>query len=123
MTPAELLDEASHRGVRLFVVGSELRFRAPRGALTPELKAALVEHKSALLELLGRPAAPPRPANLTVGELERLEERAGILEFDAGLSRSEAEAEALRAFLARPEQARGAVEPLDGTVRLVKENG
>ncbi len=51
MGPTELLAELSRRGVELAVEGERLRFR-PQEAITLELRAALVEHKSVLLRLL-----------------------------------------------------------------------
>ena len=54
--------------------GELLESDAPQGALTPELLDRLRAGKAALLEVI-----------------ERFEERAVIMEFDAGLSRHEAE--------------------------------
>ena len=48
-------------GVRLWVEGEHLRFKAPQGVLTPELKAALSANKPALLEILRVPAGPASP--------------------------------------------------------------
>jgi hypothetical protein len=45
MTLSETLDELSHRGVVLEASGDRLRYRAPVGALTPELRDALVMYK------------------------------------------------------------------------------
>lgn len=61
MSLAALLDELKHRGVRLEVAGERLRVSAPRGAVTPELRRALTEHKGELLVQLqqgGVHAAP-----------------------------------------------------------------
>jgi amino acid adenylation domain-containing protein len=52
MSTAELIADLSHLGVRLWLDGDQLRFKAPQGALTPELKARLVERKGDLLEFL-----------------------------------------------------------------------
>lgn len=60
MTAEAILDQARSRGIRLSVTGGELRYRAPAGALTPELRAGLVEHKPVILALL-RPAPDPCP--------------------------------------------------------------
>lgn len=46
MTPQELLAELEQRGVKLTVAGDKLRYDAPAGALTPELKEALRQHKA-----------------------------------------------------------------------------
>ena len=52
MNAAELLAELQGRGVRLEVADNRLRYRAPKGALTQELRAEMAEHKAALLVLL-----------------------------------------------------------------------
>jgi len=56
-------------GVILEANGDRLRYRAPAGALTPELKRELVAHKAELLAMLqsetqptvAKPAPPPEP--------------------------------------------------------------
>ena len=48
----ELLTELERRGVQLAVDGDRLRFR-PQGAVTPDLRAALIEHKADVIRLLG----------------------------------------------------------------------
>lgn len=69
MTAVELLAELKKLGVLLTCDGEALRIKAPAGVLTPDLKAALAEHKAALLAQLAAgagptPAAqtPPTPA-------------------------------------------------------------
>jgi hypothetical protein len=59
MTAEALLNCLAALDVRLTAAGARLRVEAPAGALTAELRAALVEHKVALLDLLGQvgPAA------------------------------------------------------------------
>ena len=49
MNPCDLLQALRAAGVTLRIVGNTLRYRAPRGALTPELRAALAEHKPDIL--------------------------------------------------------------------------
>jgi hypothetical protein len=49
--PAELLAELTRRGVEIAVEGDRLRFR-PQDAVTPDLRAALIEHKTDLIRLL-----------------------------------------------------------------------
>jgi hypothetical protein len=51
MGPSEVLAELNRRGVEIAVDGDRLRYR-PQDAVTPELRAALAEHKVALLTLL-----------------------------------------------------------------------
>ena len=52
MTLSELLAELSERGVNLWAEGDQLRIRAPKEALTPELRNSLAESKAELLLLL-----------------------------------------------------------------------
>ena len=78
----ELLQRLHDAGVILTVDGDRLRYRAPAGALTPELRAALEELKPELVY--------------------EYHERAGILEYDARLPREEAEVLAAGAVLAPP---------------------
>jgi thioester reductase-like protein/FkbH-like protein len=52
MTIDELLDLFNARGVEIEAEGDALRVRARTGVLTPELRAALAEHKEELLSLL-----------------------------------------------------------------------
>ena len=52
MEAPEILAELTRRGVAVVVEGDRLRFR-PQRIVTPDLRAALVEHKADLLRLLG----------------------------------------------------------------------
>jgi hypothetical protein len=52
MGPTDVLAELTRRGVEVAVAGDRLRFR-PQDAVTPELRAALIEHKADLIRLLG----------------------------------------------------------------------
>jgi hypothetical protein len=67
MTDIALLTTFKLAGVELSVAGDALRFRAPAGALTPELKHALTGHKGKLLALLERGS----PVSILVDELRR----------------------------------------------------
>ena len=49
MNPATLLSDLRRRGVELTAEGDRLRYRAPRGVLSPELLADLRSHKRELL--------------------------------------------------------------------------
>jgi hypothetical protein len=51
MGAPEVLAELSRRGVEIAADGDRLRFR-PQSAVTPDLRAALIEHKADLLRLL-----------------------------------------------------------------------
>lgn len=79
MTPLDLLAGLRDLGVRLTLLpdGEHVQVDAPTGVVTEALRQALGQHKDALLTML-----------------EWYEERAGILEYEAGLSRAEAEREA-----------------------------
>ena len=55
MTAPDLLAALSAIGATVQAVEDRLRIEAPRGALTPELRAALAEQKPALLSLLREP--------------------------------------------------------------------
>jgi hypothetical protein len=57
MNPADLLTEASRRGIHLEVDGEGLRYKGPRGAMTPELREALTANKGKLRQLLTAPPA------------------------------------------------------------------
>ena len=59
MTAAELLAELRHRGVRLEAIDDRLRYAAPKGALTPDLRAAMADRKAELLACLA--GASPAP--------------------------------------------------------------
>jgi hypothetical protein len=76
MTPLVLFRTLRHLGVRLrlYPDGQHLHVSAPVGVLTEEMRAAMRQHKEALLTLV-----------------EAFEERAGMLEYDAGLAREDAE--------------------------------
>ncbi|MFG2052922.1 amino acid adenylation domain-containing protein [Micromonospora sp. NPDC048930] len=68
MTAPDLLSELHRRGVRLRLVDDRLDVRAAAGALTPQLREELREHRDALVALLRRmsdggspPEIVPRP--------------------------------------------------------------
>ena len=71
MTRCDMLKACATAGVALRIEGGAIRYTAPRGALTADLRAALVEHKPDIIF--------------------EYEERAAIREFDGGLDRAEAE--------------------------------
>lgn len=73
MSAAEIVADLARRGIRLEANGERLRYY-PRSALTPDLMDRLKANKAELL-----------------ASIERFDERAAIMEFDAGLSRREAE--------------------------------
>jgi hypothetical protein len=63
MTLFDLQSCLDRLGVKLSARGDRLHFQAPAGALTPEIKAALVLHKPALLARLEKEASPTRPSS------------------------------------------------------------
>ena len=70
----ELLEKIHNAGIILRVDGDYLRYCAPAGTMTPELRAALTEIKPDLIF--------------------EYHERAGIFEYDANMPRTEAEHQA-----------------------------
>ena len=52
MTPLQLLLSLRSREIHLWVEGDRLRYSAPTGALTPDLRTQLAEHKAEILTLL-----------------------------------------------------------------------
>lgn len=51
MNQHQLLAELFHRGVKVWADGDQLRVRAPKGALTPQLRDSLAVHKREILSL------------------------------------------------------------------------
>lgn len=58
MNLSELLAELNQRGVALWAEADTLRFSAPKGAITPDLRTLMVQHKAALLAHLAQSAQP-----------------------------------------------------------------
>jgi len=90
MTVAELVDALLAMGVAIEVDGEALRYHAPRGAMTPEVKRAMRENKAELLELLrSDEAASSMPPRVLAGHrLEKVvweTEKAVIFEDEYGL--------------------------------------
>ena len=121
MTADLTLIEAERLGVRLFAKeGGRLGYDAPAGAMTQELKDALVANKAAIMDrLLSHPlpvppAGPrPLPWRSIVGKWpiearQRWGDRANVLQ-DSGLEWYEAER---IAFEEVPERARDAPGPI-----------
>ena len=69
-------------GIRLTAENGQLAFEGPREVLTPERIEELRQHKAELL------------AALAVPDLDAFEERAAIIEYNAGLQRHDAETRA-----------------------------
>lgn len=60
MNVKSLLSLLAQSDIRINAQDNQLRINAPQGALTPELKALLVTHKKALIELLSQAQEQPR---------------------------------------------------------------
>jgi len=58
MTAEVLLEQLERNGLKVKASGDKLLV-APRGAIGPDVRALLLEHKSEILELLQKPVAPP----------------------------------------------------------------
>ena len=69
MTLTELHALLERLGVELSASGERLHYKAPAGALTPEVKAALATHKPALLARLADPPWSPRRPPAVVEEI------------------------------------------------------
>src|SRR5687768_4426386 len=71
MTTVELLTRFRSLDVKLWIEGDQLRYSAPKGVITPELRAELVASKEQILGTLrtaaaiedNLPAPPIEPAN------------------------------------------------------------
>lgn len=61
MTAGDLLKHLSEKGVTLSLDGDRVQYRAPKGALTPELRSAIAKQRDGIIALL-RDGAPPSPA-------------------------------------------------------------
>ena len=52
MTSAQLIQKLGRFGIKLWLDDGQLKFKAPKGALTPDLKAELIENKGAVIKFL-----------------------------------------------------------------------
>ena len=59
MTVYDTIAACARAGVSLALDGDRLRYRAPAGALTPDLRAGLAEHRDELRHLLALTPASP----------------------------------------------------------------
>ena len=96
MSAAALLADLRGRGVELAAAGETLRYRAPKGTMTPDLRQALADHKADLLAELECEATTAAlatiEAQLTAGTervlaLWHAGERAAAAELQAELRR------------------------------------
>jgi hypothetical protein len=99
MSVADLLTVFRARGVEVFVAEGRLRYRAPVGALTEDLRAAAAAHRAELLALLTAPIPVLSWDDLPADWRLAFEECAAIMEYDGGLPRERAEVMALKIIL------------------------
>jgi len=69
MTAAAIIAELQNRGIQLTVDGDQLQFRAPRGALTPELRGAIGKCKAEIVSLLKATAIQTKRTPPTLQDL------------------------------------------------------
>lgn len=67
----QFLAELAQQGVKLWAEDGQLRYRAPKGVLTPELRDELALHKAELVLLLHQSNANRRDADLPLVRVER----------------------------------------------------
>ncbi len=65
MTTAEYLEQLAAQGVRLRAEGDQLRYSAPRGALTPAVRDELTRRKAEVLAYLRQPVGAIPPVSRT----------------------------------------------------------
>jgi TubC N-terminal docking domain len=94
MTPLDLIIELQDRGVTLARDGDRLRWRAPKGALNPDLFARLTSQEWAILATLL--AARQKDPEFW---MFCFNERAAIMQICGGLSRERAERLAFEVLL------------------------
>jgi hypothetical protein len=102
MNALDLLLDLETRGVALTSHGGKLIVDAPTGTLTAGDRDLLYRLKPNLLAILETSLTPD---DLPPDWHERWEERAAIMEFDGGLPRKQAEAQALADVLRSMERA------------------
>jgi len=91
-----LIEELTERDIHLTVSGSGLRYRCPRGAMTPGLRATLKARKPELISALRLNKPVPKLDSWRAEDWKAYyAERAGIYEFDAHLPRRKAELRAI----------------------------
>lgn len=92
MGTTNILAQLRAAGLNLEVDATGRLLVWPPDRITPELRATIQAHRDALIAGL---------LNQEQNALEAYEERAGILEYDVGMTRPEAEAEAARLVVVR----------------------
>ena len=90
MSGITVLEQLADLGVSLWVDGDRLKYRGPVGAVD-ELRDQVSTDRVILLELLQVGGLPGDVRAWPADDRELFEERAGVMEFDGGLGRAEAE--------------------------------
>ncbi|MDM8557191.1 amino acid adenylation domain-containing protein [Candidatus Parabeggiatoa sp. HSG14] len=62
MNLTTFLEELSAQNIELFIENNQLRYRAPKGTLTPEFRSKIAQYKSEIVTLLKAPKAYPLSA-------------------------------------------------------------
>ena len=86
-----VIEQLAELGVSLWVDGGRLKYRGPVDALHDDLRARVIRQRDDLVALLARAGLPGARECWTESLRESFEERAGVIEFDGGLERVEAE--------------------------------
>jgi hypothetical protein len=92
-----LLQRAWAAGLSLTVEGNRLTIRGPRKA--EPIVRELIAHKPDVLDLVRAATVEPTPSDLPSDWHLLWDERAAIMEYDGGLPRERAEAEAFKDIL------------------------
>ncbi len=84
-----LLASLIERGFQFWIRDGQLRYNAPKGAVTPEVREALIEHKAELLQLVGadRKLACATPAQERLLFLDRLASGTPLYNLSEGVCR------------------------------------
>lgn len=122
MTATELVYTLSALDVRLAVQGDRLRLDAPRGAITAELRQALIDHKPELLQLL-RPVSGSLLEHLPGNEEDTATgPETGLAQAQSGEDAAGAPAESLVHSAAEREAATETAERFERLARMVDHN-
>lgn len=99
-TARQLMQEVERHGARLVATAPD-KVKVIGKALPAPLIARLRAHKPDLFALLQHPEGPAAASWTAIDWRDYFEERAAILEFEAGLSRPDAERQAVEACVER----------------------
>jgi len=102
MIAERLIDEVHAAGATLRAEPPDLVI-SPSGKISPELKRRLKERKSEVIAYLAATPVPPTqsPGVTEADSWEWIEERAALLEFNAGLTRQQADHQAFLCWFRR----------------------